>query len=432
MKKALLILLLATSLLPAGCQAEKSAVLVIIDGMGSSYIYPEHTPLCLDGSLLPVIRTGFLENATARYELWVPTPETESGNAVIVTGYSGATQDAFAYFGATIYDVLRSEGYLSIAIMETGDNADMRKKPDIIVHERNNSVYNPDVAIVINSESVPSDIRNLLLADPPARLKTSTDHDSAYLKYDKWPLDKATELVGYMRDRYPGQKYLLVLSVGGTDMAAQEQGYKSYGQAIADLDPGLALLAEACQASGDVLLVTADHGMSFKSPASKGSHASGEASLQNESCLAPLLVFSEVSGIRSGTFGQECLAPTLLSLMECPDTLTIEDGEPIPVSDSASLYLISDAPENVLIEGPGFTRSVTVNGTCRIGSLSAGRYTISSLSWTRAVELDRDRTVKIGDREAAVGWNWDWLPYAAVATISALGLAVALRLLKRR
>ena len=147
-----------------------------------------------------------------------------------------------------------------------------------------------------------------------------------------------------MGDRYPGQKYLLVISVGGTDMAAHESGFKSYSQAIEDLDRGLASLADACEASGDVLLVTADHGMSFKSLASKGSHASGEASRRNESRLAPLLVFSEVSGIRSGTFGQECLAPTLLSLMECPDTLSIADGESIPVSDSPSLYLISDAP----------------------------------------------------------------------------------------
>ena len=43
-------------------------------------------------------------------------------------------------------------------------------------------------------------------------------------------------------DRYPWQKYLIVISVGGTDMAAHESGFKSYSQAIEDLDggPGLA------------------------------------------------------------------------------------------------------------------------------------------------------------------------------------------------
>jgi hypothetical protein len=432
MKKALFILLLAILLLSVDCQAEKSAVLVIVDGMGSSYIYPDHSPTCVDGSPLPGILTGFVENATARYELWVPTPETECGNAVIATGYSGATQEAFSYYGATIYDVLHAEGYLSVAIMETGDNIDMRGEPDVVVHERNNSVYNPAVTIVINNESVPSDIRDLLTADPLVHLKSGTDRAIAYRLYDKWPLDKATELVLYMRERYPLQKYLLVISVGGTDMAAHEGGYKSYSQAIEDLDGSLAMLADACSASGDVLVVTADHGMSFKSCVSKGSHASGEASLRNESCLAPLVLFSEVSGIRSGIFGQECLAPTLLSLMECPDTLSIADGEPIPVSDFPSLYLISDATVNVTVDGPGLSRMGIVNGTYRVGPLSKGRYTITWPAGTEALELDRDRTIKIVDSEVAGGWSWDWLPYAVTVLLAASGLAIALRLLMPR
>jgi len=286
--------------------------------------------------------------------------------------------------------------------------------------------------MVINSESVPSDVRDLLMADPPMRQKTGTDHATLYRLYDNWPLDKATELVLYIGDRYPGQKYLLVISVGGTDMAAHEKGFESYSQAIEDIDAGIFSLADACKASGDVLMITADHGMSFKSPGSKGTHASGEALQRNESRLVPLLIFSEVSGIKTGTFGQECLAPTLLSLMECPDTMSITDGEPIPVSDSHSLYLISDVPAAASVTGPGFQWQATVNGTCQVGPLNKGRYTISAPSGTRIVELDRDRTVKIDGQGAVVGWKWDWLPYAVVAMISVFGLAVALRLLKRR
>jgi hypothetical protein len=431
MKKVLLALLLATLLLPACSQAEKSAVLVIVDGMGSSYLYPEHSPACADGSPLPGIRPSFVGNATARYDLWVPTPETECANAVIVTGYSGAVQDAFSYYSATIYDVLRAEGYLTMAIMETGDNADMRKKPDIVVHEQKNSIYSPDVAMVINSGTVPADVRDLLMADPPLQLKSGIDLASAYRQYDNWPLYKATDLVWHMTDAHPGQKYLLVVSVGGTDMAAHESGFKSYSQAILDIDAGLAALADACKASGDVLLVTADHGMSFASLTSRGSHASGEAAQRNESRLAPLLVFSDVSGIKSGTFGQECLAPTLLALMECPDTLSIEDGELIAVSDSPSLYLVSDVLTVVRVDGMMRSETITVNGTCRVGPLSPGQYTISSPSGTQTVALDRDVTLKIGERGAAMGWKWDWLPYAAIAVIAALGLALALRLMTR-
>jgi hypothetical protein len=235
-----------------------------------------------------------------------------------------------------------------------------------------------------------------------------------------------------MGDAWPGQKYLLVVSVGGIDMAAHESGFKSYRQAIEDLDAGIASLSDACKASGSVMAVTADHGMSFKSPGSKGSHASGEASLQNESRLAPLLVFSEVSGIRSGVFGQESLAPTLLSLIECPDTLIIEDGEPIPVSDSPSLYLISSAPVKVTVDGPGLSRMETVNGTCHIGPLDQGRYTISSPAGTKTVTLDHDLTINVDGQPVAMGWGWHWLPYAGVAIFSVAGLAVTLRLLKPR
>jgi 2,3-bisphosphoglycerate-independent phosphoglycerate mutase len=376
MRKALLILLLMTLVIPAGCQAEKSAVLVIVDGMGSSYIYHEHTPVCIDGSPLPGISLAMAENASGRFELRVPTPETESGNAVIVTGYSKATGEMFSYYNATIYDVLRARGYLSMAILETGDTTYMIGEPDIIVDERNNSAYDPSVTMTVNGKTIPAGVQDLLAASPPPRLSTATNPADAYRQYDDWSLGKATAMVRFMGENHPGIKYLLVVNAAGPDMAAQEHGFDSYRQAIEDLDAVLSSLANTCQGDGAVLLVTADHGMSFKSPGAKGTHASGEASLRNESRLAPLLVFTGEAEKRSGTGGQECVAPTLLSLMECPDTLSLEDGVPLMSGDSLSSYPVSVKP--------------------------------------------------------AAGWKWDWLPYAAVAAMAALGLAAALRLLKRR
>jgi 2,3-bisphosphoglycerate-independent phosphoglycerate mutase len=432
MKKALLILVLAILLLPACCNAEKSAVLVIVDGLGSSYIYPDRSPACIDGSLLSSVYLAVAECASARYELWVPAPDTESGNAVIATGYSGATDEMLSYYCATIYDVLRDNGYLTIAIMETGDTSYMVAKPDIIVHERNNSLYNPCATIVVNGQSLPPGLQDLLAAVAPPRQSTGVKPADAYRQYDDWSLERAIATVRFMETVYPGRQYLLVLNVAGTDMAAHERGFNSYRQAIEDLNPGLLSLSDACREAGAVMMVTADHGMSFKSPGAKGSHASVEASAQNESRLAPLLVFMEGVMDKSGTCGQECLAPTLLALMECPDTLSIEDGEPLPVSDSPSLYLVSDMPVEVTIDGPGLSRTTTVDGTCRFGPLSSGRYTVSSPSGTRTVTLDRDRTVKISGREAAVGWTWGWLPFAWIAILSLAGLFIALYLLKRR
>ena len=166
--------------------------------------------------------------------------------------------------------------------------------------------------------------------------------------------------------------------------------------------------------------------MSFKSPVSKGSHASGDALQQNESRLAPLLV----SYPARRYLGQGCLAPTLLSLMECPDTLTIEDGKPPGIfSDSPCAF-----DRGGWVERERGRHGAQQNGNSErdpTGRAVERRcYTIAS-PVGKDGRPNHDRTIKIDDPGAAVGWRWDWLPYAAVAMISALGLAAALRLLKR-
>ncbi len=97
LKVILLLLIVGSLLLPGRCAAEKSAVLVVVDGLGSTYIYSGQPPTCIDGSTLDPVRLGIVDHATARYALWVTTPETEAGNAVIATGYSGATEEMLPY-----------------------------------------------------------------------------------------------------------------------------------------------------------------------------------------------------------------------------------------------------------------------------------------------------------------------------------------------
>jgi 2,3-bisphosphoglycerate-independent phosphoglycerate mutase len=432
LKKLMLTMLLAMALLSGCCHAEKNAVLVIVDGLGSTYVYPGRIPYSIDGSPLAGANLDFIDNATARYELWVPTPETESGNAVIATGYSEASGETITYYDATIYDALHARGYLSIAIMETGDTVEMVAEPDIIAYERNNSIYNPDVAIAINSPPVPPGIEDILRHDPPARLKTGYDSGIAYRQYDDWSLYKAIDIVSYMGRAYPGQEYLLVVNVAGTDMAAQERGYDAYRKAIEGLGEGLSLLADTCRSTGTVMVVTADHGMGFKTPDAKGSHASGAASMQNETRLAPFLIFNGEKGNASGVFGQQCLAPTLLSLMECPDTLSVADGVPVPVNERPSLYLINDEPVIATVESPGFYRQVTVNETCRIGPMDAGSYRLT-LPWgVRTVDLEHDVTIRLADTMQGGMSAVSWVPYAAAAVVSAAGIALGLGLMRRK
>ncbi|MGA9139188.1 MAG: hypothetical protein WBZ29_03130 [Methanocella sp.] len=432
LKQIMLLLIFSLMLLPGNCTAEKSGVLVIVDGLGSTYVYPDRIPFSVDGSTLAGANLDIVGNATARFELWVPTPETESGNAVIATGFSEATGETATYYDATIYDALRARGYLSIAIMETGDTVEMVAEPDIIAYERNNSVYNPDVDIAVNSPSVPSGIVEILRSDPPAHLKAGFDPGTAYRQYNDWSLYKAISIVNYLRTACPEQSYLLVVNVAGTDMAAQERGYDAYRKAIEDLGAGLSLLADTCRSTGTVMVITADHGMGFKTPGAKGSHASGTTSMQNETRLAPFLVFNGEKGNASGVFGQQCLAPTLLSLMECPDTLSVTDGVPVPVNERPSLYLITDEPVIATIESPGFYRQVTVNNTCRIGPMDAGSYRLT-LPWgVRTVDLDHDVTIRLADSLQGGTSAVSWVPYAAAAVVSAAGIAVGLSLMRRK
>jgi 2,3-bisphosphoglycerate-independent phosphoglycerate mutase len=375
LKMTLPLLLILLLLLPGRCAAEKSAVLVVVDGLGSEYIYPGLSPACIDGTLLSGTHLGIVDNASSRLELWVPTPETESGHAVIATGYSGASEETLSYYDATIFDALRSDGYICMGIMETGDSKEMLAELDVVVSERNNSIYAPNCALTVNSGQVPEGVTDILTGNLPGPLKARSDHDVAYRRYDDWPLETALRMVRFMNETHPGQRYLLLVNVAGTDIAAHNEGYESYSRAIAGMDAGLSSLAAACRDAGLVMAVTADHGMSFKSPDSKGTHASGEAALRNESRLTPFLIFSDATCASPVICGQECVAPTLLSLMGCPDTTSVQDGKTLVVGD------------------------------------------VSSMSPAGATSA-RPR-------------SQDWLPYAAVAAISAAGIAIALRVMRR-
>jgi len=145
----------------------------------------------------------------------------------------------------------------------------------------------------------------------------------------------------------------------------------------------------------------------------------------------PLLLFSAEPGNASGTYGQECLAPTLLSLMECPDTLSLQDGRPVPVGDRPSIYLISDSPVAASVDGPGFRWQATVMGVSRVGPVDAGQYTVHYPSGVRTVELDCDVTIDLASAPAAAAVTQDWLPYAAVAAVAAAGIAIALRIVRK-
>ncbi|CAJ37722.1 alkaline phosphatase family protein [Methanocella arvoryzae] len=417
----ILLAILLLSTLPCTGTAEKSAVLVIVDGMGASYIYPELSPDCADGTPLDQVKLDILDAASARYTLEAPVPKTEYGHAVLVTGYSEAEDETLTYYEATIFDSLRKQGYLCIAVLETGDTAYMLGEMDAVVRDANNSVSRPDFQYWVNDERVPAGVRAILADNSLPGKAAGKDKIAAYKRYDNWSLGKAIELVKYMEESHPEQPYLLTINVAGTDYAGHENGFDAYSATLAGLDPLLRELTNVCRDSGTIMLITADHGMSFKSASSRGAHASAEAAGRNESLLIPLLIFTDEPALGSDEiYGQECVAPTLLSLMGCQQGMTMCDGEALPWNDRPALQLESMVPVNVTIAGPGFGKTVLVNGTLRMGGLEKGVYRIEAAGHVYEVLLTHDTVVRL----AASSPGQSELPAFAIF-LAAGGLAAA-------
>lgn len=323
------LLLLIVAFQASACA--QSAVLVIIDGLGSSYLDSGAATYANGAPIEPVSLKSFGQ-AAVQYQLKVPVPATEYGHAVIVTGYSNATREAVAYYHATIFDALKDDGYLALGILENGDTKEMLGELDAVVHNNNESIYMPDIEFISKDKNVPADIAYMMESHArPGESKAGKDPYKPYIEYDAWALDFAADIVRYMGDRHPGQSYILMVNAGGVDSAGHNLGYDGYRAVLVGLDDSMGELVDACAETGTALVVTGDHGMSFPDQGKKGAHSAPDVASRNESLLVPLLIYANITAKSGGVYGQECLAPTLLSLLDEPNTLSVCDGKPIPI-----------------------------------------------------------------------------------------------------
>ncbi len=236
-----------------------------------------------------------------------------------------------------------------------------------------------------------------------------------------------------MNDSEPGVNYILLANAGGLDEAGHTLGSDGYEAVMSGLDPELQKLIDACYRSNVTLLVTGDHGMSFKDPSSKGSHASADVASRNESTLVPLLIYSnnkEVKG--SGLYTQEDLAPTVLSLLDCPNTLSLSDGISLPVKNNPSLYLRSDKPVNVTLTGPKNSGSVSFSGIYAMKDMEQGTYSIKSGEYEKDIDLRADMLVDIPEEGQTSSALPFWAAYAAAGVVSIAGILAALKFVWRK
>lgn len=339
----------------------QNIVLIIVDGMGSRYIDSFRTPAALDGSTFSTANVPLLEGIISKGvfipNVKTPDPSTGPAHAVIVTGLSRADEEMAGFPDATIYDILHDEGYVSLAIMHKGDFAQMRSEQDIILFSKTNSIDEPDLAIEENSDLTPDDII-IELENWEHRLPEyleGTKGIDSYLAYETWELDAASRIVAIMGQAYPDMKYILTINVGVADSAGHYRGFAGYKDALEGFDSAMNdLYLEALRGNAAVV-ITADHGMAFKSfDSARGGHASDDYSSVDETVMVPLLISAPniVPGVQQEMFGQEDIAPTVLSILDIPVKPRYADGEAIPVKSYANLWVTSDTPSEVeLIRG---------------------------------------------------------------------------------
>lgn len=412
----------------------QGAVILVIDSLGSSYVYQDLMASYVSGVPIHKVYLNAMDEVDGRYTLLVPRPETEYGHSVIVTGYSAAEAQTIGFYHSNMFDALRDRGYLCLGILETGDSAEMLDSLDVAVREKNDSVYKPRFEFILNNRSAPQGVVEMMKSYPALpSSKQGKDPNAAYIRYNNWSLDFATELVEYMNDSEPGMAYVLFVNVGGLDEAGHILGCVGYEAVLASLDTKMLSLIDVCRRSNVTLFITADHGMSFKDENSKGSHASATASSRNESTLVPLLIYSsKIEGKGSGLYGQQDIAPTILSLLDCPNTLSMCDGNPLPLKNNPTLYLRSMHPVNVTVTGPDRSSTILVNGICAIEGLNKGVYIIRYGGYEKDVDLLSDALIDIPDESGTAPLLPPLAAYAATGIVSLAGILATLRFIWRK
>ncbi len=194
------------------------------------------------------------------------------------------------------------------------------------------------------------------------------------------------------------------------------------------MDGNMESLVDACKASGTILMVTGDHGMSFPNDSGRGAHEAADVASRKESLMTPLLIFSNktLKGT-GGTYGQECLSPTLLSLLDEPDTMSLADGYPLPVKENPTLYLRSETPENVTVTGNNYNVTVPVSGIYRLDGLENGDYTVSGDNDQINLHLAYDKLIVLTNEHTQNNSALPtWAIYLAIAVFAIIGISVAL------
>ncbi|MBN1324232.1 MAG: alkaline phosphatase family protein [Methanotrichaceae archaeon] len=406
----------------------EGAVIIVIDGLGSSYVYPEYQAFNIEGR--PVERAvlyNLTGGGTRVLDLRVPIPETGPSHSVLVTGRAKANEEDVSVPNATIFDRAREGGYICLAILQRGDFDQMLKEQDGCLYFPDNSIGGGEPVLL--DRGLSPDLRDLLNG-----WRTSYENYSgregcaAYISYNRWALDAAAEIVESM-DR----PFILFVNAGAVDTAGHNLGPEDYVEVIQGLDQTLGGLREACQRNEVLLVVTADHGMAFSS--GDGGHASKMYAGLLESRRVPLVFFGPGIDelIVGGVWQETDIAPTLLDLLEL--NADLGEGQIIPLKSGFRLEVILDSPGMVTVSKDGVIVA-EADGLDRytFSDLVRGIYNLSAQGSSQEVCISDHRTLDLRTAKSSyrLAPSRNSIGIALILIINLGGALVILWILKRK
>ncbi|MHC1601930.1 MAG: hypothetical protein ACXQS4_01735 [Methermicoccaceae archaeon] len=275
-------------------QEHRSIILIVLDGVGAHYVMDGLTPTSLSGEVLKKAQTPpYLAHMHA-YTAHTSVPETGPAHAVLFTGCSRAEPETVGFDGATIFDVVRAEGYGVYAIMQQGDAQYVRAEQDAMLYfARGLSVDDVRVVWSEDAKAVGSVMEDCTLAQP--------EGEDA-----RWLVQCALEVINTS-----DEPYLLTMNIATCDHSAHAGNLSTYITATEEALDMLEPLVSECTMRGDVVAITSDHGMAFWSARSKGGHASSDYAASPEATTCILYLNDQAP---SEVMSQQDIVPALLQL----------------------------------------------------------------------------------------------------------------------
>ncbi|MCD4806511.1 MAG: sulfatase-like hydrolase/transferase [Methanococcoides sp.] len=441
-------------------ETDHSAVILIVDGLGASYIDPKKIPYALDGSPLekPNIQniSALAKDGLQAFSVLTPSTEGENGHSVIVTGNPRATSAMITHNDATIYDVARDNGYLMFAILEKGDTTELLAEQDVAIYDSTTSINDPQMKVVLNDHTSKYDtdmtinvekiFKEYAILAPTYVQQYKEGEIERYNAYNLWGIETALEVIELM-EQYPDQKYILTINIGAIDTAGLYRRNEGYIECIEAFDIMVQPIIERTEDNDLAFILTSDHGMAFQSVNGRGGSKSEKYSTTPEVLQIPFIATSSniERKLVDEQLGQEDIAATILSILDLPNELRFSTGEPFTTKKYVNFKVLLPetgsvriSSEQAILESEGDSEYIIY------GLEKEKEYTInaelsgnSKQAYERTIFADSDKVIRF-DADKKPDKNKDMIPKGMrkiigstlIIGINLTGLAMIFRVVK--